>query len=246
MNLDPVSIIARIREEEAPPGWTLTAAIVLLMLYFIARVVMLAIVSMVLDSSAVAQGVISAMVTNVAGAATGVVVLVLIAGMLRRQISGPLMPALRLGRWPGSVLVLVIVSLGMAILVDFLPLLVQRISLPVALQGMVGASLPVWLAAVVNLVIIGPLAEVTLVMGVLYPALAARMDNLRAVLLAALAYAVIQVFDTPSDLLLWATAFLAGLYFAGLRGHQKSTRAAVIAAAMFGVFAVFKALRLFL
>ncbi len=246
MTFDLAASIARARTNEPAPGWQLTTALGLLMAYFVARVGALALVSVLLDADAAAQGMFSPLAANLAGIVTGLVTLGLIGLALRGRVRGGLIPGLRLGRWPGSVLLLMIFSIAMAILIDFVPLLFGTIGLPVALQGMAAAEMPGWLIAAAHLVLVGPLAEMTLVFGVLYPALAARRDNLRAVLFSAVAYTVIQVFDNPADLVLWSTALLAGVYFGGLRAHQKSTRATVIAAAMFGAFALFKALRLFL
>ncbi|MBN2469397.1 MAG: hypothetical protein JXN59_01640 [Anaerolineae bacterium] len=246
MDFDLAAFLARVRTKEPAPAWQLNTALGLLIAYFVTRVVALALVSVLLDADAAAQGMFSPLAANLAGIVTGLVTLALIALALRRQGRGGLAAALRLGRWPGPVLMLMIFSIGMAILIDFVPLLFGTIGLPVALQGMAAAEMPGWLVAAAHVVVVGPLAEMALVQGVLYPALAARRDNLRAVLFSAAGYAVIQVFDNPADLVLWSTALLAGVYFGLLRAHQKSTRATVIAAAMFGAFALFKALRLFL
>jgi membrane protease YdiL (CAAX protease family) len=246
MMFDLATFRARVLRAEPAPAWPLTTGLALLMAYFVARVVALALVSVVVDAGAAARGTLSALTVNLAGIVTGLVTLALVALILRRRAAAPAGAALRLGRWPGAVLVLVLFAIGMAILIDFVPLLFQRISLPVALRGMASAGLIEWLVAALHAVIVAPLAEMTLVQGVLYPALAARRGNVAAILVAALVYAVIQVFDSPADGVLWITALLSGLLFGGLRAHQQSTRVTVIAAAMFGLFALFKALRLFL
>lgn len=246
MNFDLGAFIARVRTKEPAPAWSLSTALGLLMAYFVARVAALALLSVLMDADAAALGMFSPLTANLAGLLTGLVTLGLIGLVLRQRVKGDLVKALRLSHWPGSVLLLMIFAIAMAILIDFVPLLFGTIGLPVALQGMAAAEMPGWLAAAAYLVVIGPLAEMTLVEGVLYPALAKGRDNIRAVLFSAVAYTVIQVFDNPADLVLWITALLAGLTFGTLRAHQKSTRATVIAAAMFGLFAIFKALRLFL
>ncbi len=236
---------ARLARPEPAPAWSLTAGLGLLMAYFAVRVAALALVSVVVDAGAAARGALSPLTVNLAGIVTGLLTLGLVLLLARRYAPRAPLEALRLRRWPGTLSVLMILALATAILIDFLPLIVQRISLPVSLQGMAAAGLPDWLVAALHVVIIAPLAEMALIQGVLYPALATWRGNRMAILLCAVIYAVIQVFDTPADLLLGITALLSGAFLAGVRAHEQSTRAAVIAAAMFGLFALFKALRLF-
>lgn len=246
MSFDMERFMARLQVEEPAPPWGLTTALGLLMGYFVLRVAALAFVSVLVDADAAAAGVFTPLTANLAGIVTGLATLVLVGVTLRRQAGASLTSDLRLGRWPGSILLLMLLSIGMAILIDFVPLLFGTIGLPVALQGMAAAEMPGWIAAAVLFVVVAPLAEMVLILGVLYPALAAPRGNRQAILFSALAYAVIQVFDSPADFVLWITALLIGLYLAMLRAYQRSTRPTVIAAAMVGLFALFKALRLFL
>lgn len=246
MDFDLARFMARLRVREAAPPWGLSTALGLMMGYFVLRVAALAFVSVLVDPNAVATGAFAPLTVNLAGIVTGLASLVLISVTLRRVTGGEFSAALRLGEWRGAVLLVMLLSLGMAILIDFVPLLFGTIGLPVALQGMAAAEMPGWGAAALLFVVVAPLVEMTLILGVLYPALAARLTNIHAILFSALAYAVIQVFDSPADGVLWITALLTGLYLSTLRAYQQSTRPTVVAAAMVGLFALFKALRLFL
>jgi len=246
MSFDLRLFTARLRQPEAAPGWSAMLAVALVLAYLAARVAALAILSVALDADAAARGAISPLVANLAGIVAALAALAMIAAVVRRRTRVPLAEALRLTRWPGSTLLLMILALGMAILIDFVALLFQTISLPATLQGLRAAGLIDWLAAALHVVVAAPLAEMTLLAGMLYPALAAGRNPLLAIGLTALIYAAVQAFDDPANPVVWIESLLAGAFLITLRAHQKSTRPAIIAAAMFGLFALFKALRLFL
>lgn len=246
MSFDPQTFVARLRQPEAAPGWSATLAAMLVLAYLAARVVALAILSVLLDAEAAARGAFSPLAANLAGVVAALTALGLAALTVRRRVRGSLAAALGLQRWPGSTLLLMIFALGMAILIDFVPLLFQTIGLPVTLQGLGAGGLADWLAAALYVVVAAPLAEMALLAGMLFPALAAGSSRLLAIGLTTLIYAAVQTFDNPANPVAWIEALLTGAFLIILRAYQRSTRPTVIAAAMFGLFALFKALRLFL
>ncbi len=246
MSFDAPLFFARLRQPEESPGWSAALAVALVAAYLAARVAALAIFSVLLDVDSAARGVFSPLAVNLAGTVAALTALALIAMVVRRRGQQSLTAALRLERWPGSTLLLMIFALGMAILIDFIPLIFQTIGLPATLQGLWTGGLVDWLAAALYVVVAAPLAEMALLAGMLYPALAARRNPFLAITLTALLYAAVQAFDNPADPVVWIESLLAGVFLITLRAHQRSTRPTVIAAAMFGLFALFKALRLFL
>ncbi len=246
MNLNFQAFMARLRAAEGAPPWPPSTGLWLLLAFIAARVVVAPLlVTAVLSPEAVTAG-ISPAITNLSASVGDILALSLAWVTLRRAVRGPMIRALRLDRTADSAWLVALFSLGAAIVVDFAPLAFQTIGLPVNLIGLAGGSAPTWLLAAFFTVIIGPLTDAVLLHGVLYPALAARAGNLRAILLTALAFMVAQVIDNPADRVLWLESLLAGLYLTGVRAHQQSSRAAVLAGMMFGVFAMFKAMRLFL
>jgi membrane protease YdiL (CAAX protease family) len=242
MNVE--QFMARLRQKEAAPPWTAILGLGLVVAYFVARIVSLALVSLLVDIDAAANGVISPLTTNYASILAALVALGIAWRAVSRRDAQP-MTALQLRHFSGSILLLVLFSLGMAILVDFVPLILNTVGLPVAMVGLANAASATWVLAAIFAIVVGPVVEMLILQGVLYPALAVNRDNGRAVLLTALMYTVLQVMDNPSDPALWGASFLGGVYLSSVRAHQKSTRAAIIAASMFGLFALFKAMRLF-
>lgn len=246
MIFDRRMFFARLREKEPAPPWSIGLGVGLLVAYFLARVLSLAVLSILVDADAAAAGVFSSLTANLAANLAAIIGMLLLWLVLRRRVREPLGQALQAMTYRGSVVLLILFAVGAAILIDFIPLMFQTIGLPVHLQGLRAGTPAAWAAAGIFAVIVGPLFEMLLLQGVLYPALAATRDNIVAALLTALAYTALQVVDNPADPVLWGVSFLTGVFLSGLRAHQKSTRATIIAASMFGVFALFKALRLFL
>jgi membrane protease YdiL (CAAX protease family) len=246
MNFDLVAFIARLRKEEHPaPNWPAQLGLRLVLVFLVARIAALAVVSMLVNPEAAAAGMISPVMVNLAALLAAVVTLAVVWLTLSRRTDFPA-AALRLEAYPGSILLMMLFALGFAVLIDFVPLIFGTIGLPAGLIGLNDASTLTWLLAALVVVVALPLVEMVVLQGVLYPALAADRDNLVAILLTGLVYTVLQVFDSPFDLALWVESLLAGLFLTSVRAHQQSTRATVIAASMFGLFALFKVLRLFL
>ena len=246
MNLGLQSLLARLREPEAAPPWGPTYALQFVLAYLLLRVLGLAFVTTLIDPAAITSQVISPLTINLALGLAALLATGLAWLAAGRRTREPVAHVLRLDIRVRSTLLLLLFALGAAILIDFVALAFQTIDLPLNLIALAGADPASWGAAAVVTVLVVPLAEAILLQGLLYPALAAQLGrNLRAIAVVALVYAVLQVLDNPADLILWLQSTLAGLFLTGVRAHQQSTRAALIAGIAFGLFGLFKALRLF-
>jgi len=247
MIFDRDSFLARLREPEAAPAWPTGFALWMTLAYVILRIAALALVSVLGDPVALQTGVINPLTTNVAAGLAGLVTVGVVWSAAARRSGQPAARALRVTGWRGSILLLFLLSLGVAILNDYEPLLFQTIGLPPNLTRLNGASPAAWIAAGLVTLVIEPLVRAILFAGLLYPALAAGPGgNGRALPLTALVFTLVQVIDNPADPVLWLTSFLAGGYLIGVRAHQKSTGASLWAAVGLGLFTLFKTLRLFL
>ena len=247
MHVDVRDFLARLRQKEAPPPWSLGLGGALFITYLVLRVVMLVGVSFLMEPGAAVSLTISPLTVNTAAILTAVLILILIGMTLRRSppVGGSVREALGLHRRAGVAILLVLFGLGAAILVDFVPLIVQRFPFPLTLQGLANAGAGSWLVAAAYTVVVEPVMETVLLAGVIYPALAARRGNMQAILLTGVLYALLVAFDTPSAPVLWVDAFLTGVIITGVRVYTQSVRSALIVALMFGVFQFYKVLRWF-
>lgn len=242
MNFSVSTFMTRLRMEEPAPPWSLTAAWGLVGVYVVARIFIAPLLVTALvpqDSTAVG---ISPAVRNAWYIVAGLAALLAAVLVVRRTAPESPVRALRLAESRDSLWLVALFSLGAAIVVDLLPLLFQARFLLPHLLGLNSATALTWIAVGLFTLVVGPLAAGVVMTGVLYPAAAVRWGGLRAILMTALAFALVQVLDDPANLLLWLESGLTGLYLGGVRAHQGSTLAAVIAGVMFGVFAIFKVL----
>lgn len=247
MNLNLRSLMARLQEQEPPPPWSAATGVGLVIAYFVLQVSALTLFSVLVDAEAARVGLVSPAVVNFSAIVAGLLAVLLLWLVLRRRAPTALARALRIERPVGSAWLLVLFSLGAAILVDFVPLAAQAAGLPGNLLNMAGASGLGWVLAAVFTALVGPLALALLLQGALYPAVAARRGNLQAIVLTALVYMALQVaLGNPGDASLWGQMFFTGLYVTGARAYQQSTRAALVAHLVIGVFWLFKAGWLFL
>lgn len=247
MNVSWSAFMARLRDDEPAPGWSLAFALGLLALYFIVNVFAQFFLGSLVDPLAIQAGAITPLALNLGAAVGGALVVGMVWVLLRPRVRGPVYEALRLQRGTLSTWLLVLIGLGAVISIDFVPLIFQTVGLPVSLVGLAGETAASWLLAALVVLVIGPVVLTLLLQGVLYPVLAAARDNAQAVLLTALAEtAVIVALGDPADPVLWLQAFLTGVYLTAVRAHQKSTWAALLSRVVFGVFALAKAARLFL
>ncbi len=236
-------LVARLRAEEPAPPWSLGRAVQLLAGYILLYVIAAPLVVTVLAGPEAAQTFTPA-IANLSSLLTGGATLALIVSALRQDVRrGSLIYALRLDvAGPTPIWAIVLISLGAAITIDLIPLLTQVFSLPPNLLGLWWQNVALLALTAITMLVALPLAETILLQGMLYPALAARVGNLRAIALTGLAFAVLQALPDPADPVLWITALLAGLYLTGVRASEQSTRAALAARLMFALFLLIKAL----
>lgn len=113
-------------------------------------------------------------------------------------------------------------------------------------------SIIAWLIALIFMVILQPIAEELVLRGVLYPSLRESLGAWMAILMSAvfhtLFHTLVYLSIAPTDFTrIWyaiAIPFLDALVITCVRAYTGSTRAAIVAHAAFGAFAVLKAFTL--
>jgi membrane protease YdiL (CAAX protease family) len=235
------SILARIGKAEAPPPWEIFSALYVMLVALIARFAGTFIAFAVLGE------------TMLAGHVNWIIGCVLTVGFValthRRHRA-----ALRLDEPVGSLILVLLISFGLAIAFDLLSLAVTNIFLPVPeLLSLFGRPVDGlnWIAVIALMVVAQPIAEEMVFRGVVFPSFRSRFGAWPGLVLCALAYALFHfiAYSSPSDspVLMWyalALPFLVGLVISAIRGYTGSTRAAITAHVAFGLFAVLKALTL--
>jgi membrane protease YdiL (CAAX protease family) len=108
-----------------------------------------------------------------------------------------------------------------------------------------------WALALLLMVIVQPIAEEIIFRGILYPALRVTFGVWTGIFACALAHAIFHfVSYSPAELdanTLWVTLaipYIDSLVLTVIRAHTGSTRAAIVAHAAFGLFAVVKLISL--
>lgn len=239
-------ILARIGTRETPPSWSVFAVVTTIIGVFLAIIIGTTVGILILGEQP-GSGQI--------GWIIGMVITIVLIVQLRRAD----LPALRLSAdtLKTPVLFLAFVSLGVALVIDLIVLVVGGAFLPTPeLLGLpLGAmSLLDWVLALILLVIAQPVAEELVFRGVAQPALRAGIGAYAGLFITAAAYAVFHFGVYPPNYAAAAAPgiapimngmiapLLAGLYFGAVRAYTGSTRAAIIAHAVFGLFAVAKIL----
>lgn len=170
--------------------------------------------------------------------------------------------ALRTGSTRSPLPLVLLFSVGVAITFDLIGLIVTGVALPVAqllryfnitaspIQAL-DVGLTGWLLALLFLAVFQPVGEGLVFRGVLFPALRTALGAWGGLLFTAVFHAVFHLLayapagGGASFALTWYSLllpFLNGLYLAGVRAYTGSTRAAIIAHAGLGAFAVLRAL----
>lgn len=230
------SLLRRLRQTEPAPPWGVFAAV------NAALVGLIAIVAGSFIGLSVFGDQPAALLT---GWTIGSLVTVIFVSASRRQPDER--AALRLTADRTRLYLVLLFSLGMAIVIDLIDLAVTSAFLPapelVDLYNSPNAPLG-WIIAAVLLLAAQPVAEELVFRGMLFPAVRARLGPWLALLLAAAAHAAFHyaAYARP-EIPLWhalAAPFLAGLVFTGVRAYTGSTRAAIVAHAAFGLFALLK------
>ncbi|MBI5929198.1 MAG: CPBP family intramembrane metalloprotease [Chloroflexi bacterium] len=146
-------------------------------------------------------------------------------------------------------------ALAVAIALDTVSLILGKsdTSLPLGLDRIDGANTLTWVVAALLFIVLRPAAEELIFRGILYPVLVKRTkDNLQAVGLAAVIFALFYFIQAFTWNISWQVTYWSLLYplilglTAGIiRAHTKSTTAAILASAMFGLFLMMKTLLIF-
>ena len=234
------SLVRRLSQAEPPPPWGLFAAV------NAALVGLIAIVAGSFIGLSVFGDQPAALLT---GWTIGSLVTVIFVSVSRRQPDER--AALRLDAGQTRLYLVLLFSLGMAMVIDLVDLAVTGAFLPapelVDLLAQPGSALA-WAIAAALLLAAQPAAEELVFRGMLFPAARARLGPWLALLLAAVAHAAFHyaAYARP-EIPLWhalVSPFLAGLVFTGVRVYTGSTRAAVVAHAAFGLFALLKVVAL--
>ena len=158
--------------------------------------------------------------------------------------------ALRIGPTNARLFLVLLFSLGMALLIDTV-ILAVTVSFDPAPEVLVLLFPPPgivdWLVGALFMLVAQPVAEELVFRGVFFPVARHALGGWGGLLASALAYAVFHLlaYTASPTANLWPTfvaPLLAGLVIGAVRANTRSTRAAIIAHAAFGLFALLKVL----
>lgn len=229
------------RPEPAPP-WGVLTAIGAVLAMFAAIILGTVIADSVLESSP------EALMT---GWAIGMVLTILFVAVTRRRTEDDFR-ALRLRPSRAPLLLLLLGMIGVAVALDLLSAIItgdqtlataELLNFSRAEVGFFG-----WMIAFLFLVVLQPVAEELVFRGVLFPALRTGLGIWTGFFVCAGFHAVFHFAAYPptpenQTILLWyglLLPFLDALVFTGVRAATGSTRAAIVAHAAFGLFALLK------
>ncbi len=187
----------------------------------------------------------------------------LLIGVIALQVRNrpQITAALRLGPGTTPLPFILFLSVGVALTLDLLGLTITGgafLPAPELIGADMQASLVTWLLALAVMLVIQPISEELVFRGFAFPWLRVKLGAWAGLIAAAALSAVFHVLIFPPDYAeaspgvgafpaLWyglALPFLAGLTISAVRAVTGSTRAAIVAHAGFGLFAVLKLLAL--
>ncbi len=235
------SILDRIATLEPAPPWDLTAVIFTVIASFVGVVAAVAMI----------QTWFGDRPSSLLSAWTLASLIMLVVVLQTRRTPNQ-RAALRLDSMRVSLPLLLVLNIGVAMALDVLSLGVTRQFLP-APELLSLAQQPetaAWVFGVLLMVLAQPLGEEMVFRGVAQPALRSALGAWGGLFASALAYGVFHLLTYPptytgvsQETALWyglVLPVLQGLVFAVNRAATGSTRAAIIAHAAFGVFALLK------
>lgn len=160
------------------------------------------------------------------------------------------LPALRLAPPALPLPVILLIAFGFAVAIDLIGLAFTGVALPaLELLNLTAPGLLDWVFAILFMLLAQPIAEELVFRGVLFPTLRDAAGAWGGLALNALVYALFHLLAyplstaAPTEISLWYSLlqpFLAGVVIGAIRAHSGSTRAAIIAHAAFGLFALLK------
>lgn len=244
-------MFARLSKPENPPPWSAASAIALVVGLFAALVAGSGIAALLFGESPPAL---------VAGWSLGTILAAVLVFNARRTPEDR--AALRIAQTPPRWPLIALLVVGVALAIDLLSLVITGDFWPTpellgyfvvgddnALAVRADIDVLAWALAAVFLIVLQPVAEELVFRGVLYPAARAALGPIPGWVTTALAHALLHVLAYTTVFggftALWyalAVPFLDALLITAVRADTGSTRAAIVAHAAFGAFAVLKAL----
>ena len=221
--------------EAAPPPWGLRAAIITILVALVAAIVGTFIALALFPSASYAL-----LVGWVLG---GTVTVIYVLSNFRDQRE-----ALRIGPSNTRLYLVLLFSIGMAVLIDTLGLAVtQNFFAALELMPLFGRNPSVigWLVAAVFMLLVQPMSEELVFRGVFFPVVRHMLGGWLGWLASGLAYGLFHAFIYTSTNNIWhlfIAPFLVGLFLSAVRAYTRSTRAAIVAHVGFGLFALLKLL----
>jgi len=237
-------MLKRIGRVEPDPPWSFAIALMTMVVAF----------ALIVAGTALAQAIFGAEEapdTIMTGWAIGLV-LTIVFVLVSRQRTDEDIAAMRLSKNPRNALILMMFAIGMAILFDLVSwVFVGEQSLAsVELINFTRDNVDAfgWLIALVFMVLLQPIAEELIFRGVMFPAVRAASGAWTGFFITAGFHASFHFVAYPppgndQTIALWyglLLPFADALFFGAVRAYTGNTRAAIIAHAMFGLFAVLK------
>ena len=241
---DRKSLFARIGTLEPAPPWGLVTAALTILIAFVAVVVGTAVALIWFEGQPFDE---------LAGWTFGAIITIVFVLQTRRRPADR--AALKLGAGGASLLFIMFLCIGFALLFDLIGLSLTGAFLPkpellgVDLQASGAAT---WVFAVALMLAAQPIAEELVFRGVAFPVLRTMLGAWLGLITCAAVYVIFHLLAYPPDYVgvtgitpIWyglALPFLDGVIISAVRAHTGSTRAAVAAHVAFGLFALVKAL----
>lgn len=232
------SLLKRIAQPEAAPPWGAGAVIVTLVAAF-AAIIVGTFFGMSLFGMEASYALIAGWTLSMA------LIIGLVLQTRRRDRD-----ALRLAPSETPLPLILFVAFGCAVAVDLIGLAVTGVVLPAA--ELINVSAPTlldWLLVIAFMLIAQPIAEELVFRGMAFPVLRELFSTWGGLALSGLLYGLFHLlaYPLPAEAApvvgLWyglLQPLLAGLVIGAVRAYTGSTRAAMIAHAAFGLFAVLK------
>lgn len=239
------TFVQRLLTREPAPLWSPLTALLLLVGYIVIWILSLTMVSVVKGEI---NGFISPESYVLAALISGLVTTVVVYSWARQQ-SGDWVANLRLDEVrPQQFLLALLSGLAAAATIDLIGVLLaqkQGNVVPPLFFPLMGDINLTWILAAVTVMLIQPLAETLVFMGVLFPIAALRLkDNFRGIIGTAVLFMAVNIFLAPQQAQ-WFTItqpLLMGIFVAGTRAVTHSTRMALVARIGFGLFILLAAL----
>lgn len=247
------TLLKRIGTPEAAPPWGITAALTGFAAAFAAMMIGTTVAALIFGQSAL---------SSLAGWSIGAILLTLFVNFTRNRTPAE-RQALGLNA-PGIPLPLILLlSLGVAITLDLLSLILTGVASPVTELLVLFGSVPgapvavapgndplAWLIGGMLLVVFQPIAEALMFRGVIYPALRQTLGpwwGLLATAATASLFHLLAYTTTPQSgfAFTWYALllpFVDALYLTAVRAATGSTRASLVAHVGLGMFAILRAL----